>query len=53
VIEIGYFFCGNCGLIESKISAPYEKKDHEACVRCGFDDEFIFEPTGDLEENND
>jgi hypothetical protein len=50
VTEIGYFFCSNCGRIKNgHINVPYENKPKDACLICGFDDAFIFEP-GELED---
>lgn len=47
--EIGIFFCSNCCRQIAK-DVPYEAKPKIACPTCGFDDAWIFEPTGDDEK---
>ncbi|WP_199615523.1 hypothetical protein [Paenibacillus alkalitolerans] len=44
-VEIGIFFCGNCGH-EQRTNVTYQEKPSEPCKRCGFENDWIFEPTG-------
>ncbi len=47
MLEVGMFFCGNCGGTINK-ALSYEEKPIDDCNNCGFY-EWIFEPVEDLE----